>query len=988
MRSERGAHGGRRAADETRGGLGAAMDAPDGTPGSGWDVRFDTPEREALNLPPGPLDFGPGPSAGQKPTSAEVRPSTPRGKLEGGDRARASGEASGSGSGSPDENVNKRSNPPSPRELVPASPEAARARDESGVSTPSSPLPHQIPAAFEQRRRDALAAKQRRLDGIIGRVSSRQESGHREEQRATSETTSFAKKVASTSSPPRIRSSPARSKKNDSDVDEDWDELLADATPPTRPTAYEPPVATPSWRAFEPTPEPHLEDDRVERDESSRREKETTTATTTMTFAFDGATHATHATHAPNAALRKGWLSDAAAAAERAAELAGGGPMPPPASPPRAEIFEKDASFAEENTVFSAEASASSPGAFTPRKPPPSPFPSTPQSRDDGRRASPAMDKVAAARRIMAAASPAKRLSSPGSAREPVTNLVFSPPPPPRSSSAASTPKPSRTLSPLAGAQRASAKNAAEALVESSPYEQIVRSGSGLAAPDARKRAAARRIIIAAAARKASAGFPVDAASPLRASAIRNDTVRPETPTPAPFESPISPILAHSDASPAEPAAGKPASKTQEHKKPLAARGLGSALEATADVRKTEPIPIDSVPRNDAETSTTRLAIESAAAIESTFSPGPEGVDVVEASAAPESVAVPPEGDGEPGEDALALREETAPFPFRAPETSHAAESETSPTSRASTKQIDVSGDVFAFDAPKPALPALLEEPAPASESPEASPSGDADRYDTDAGYGTALETQSGFSASLGDDTAHDSSKRARGRTDRATRVALERAEMLAMRLEENEFLREALETRVAEAERVAEEALASKQSSVSDQLDRLREEVDRNAYLRRLLKKAEQRRGEARAREREAGAKFEALQSSAHRDAAVFASRLDRYEEESRGMRRRVSAEKARSQALERALSRANVELAEEHRRRKTASQLLGMAVAAVVVLVLRVLAGGRNDATRFADAGGYRGGRQAYVADAAARAANAARATPPRAAGFGPAV
>ena len=208
------------------------------------------------------------------------------------------------------------------------------------------------------------------------------------------------------------------------------------------------------------------------------------------------------------------------------------------------------------------------------------------------------------------------------------------------------------------------------------------------------------------------------------------------------------------------------------------------------------------------------------------------------------------------------------------------------------------------------------------------------------------------------------------------------------MRLEENEFLREALETRVAEAERVAEEALASKQSSVSDQLDRLREEVDRNAYLRRLLKKAEQRRGEARAREREAGAKFEALQSSAHRDAAAFASRLDRYEEESRGMRRRVSAEKARSQALERALSRANVELAEEHRRRKTASQLLGMAVAAVVVLVLRVLAGGRNDATRFADAGGYRGGRQAYVADAAARAANAARATPPRAAGFGPAV
>jgi hypothetical protein len=212
-----------------------------------------------------------------------------------------------------------------------------------------------------------------------------------------------------------MRSSPARSKKTDSDVDEDWDELLADATPPTRPTAHEPPVATPSWRAFEPTPEPRLQHDRVERDESSRRERETTTTTTTTTdstFAFDGAMHAPHArSNAPNAALRKGWLSDAAAAAERAAELAGEGPMPPPASPPRAEVVEKEASFAEEDTVYSAEASASSPGAFTPRKPPPSPFPSTPQSRDDGRRASPAMDKVAAARRIMAAASPAKRVS-------------------------------------------------------------------------------------------------------------------------------------------------------------------------------------------------------------------------------------------------------------------------------------------------------------------------------------------------------------------------------------------------------------------------------------------------------------------------------------------------------------------------------------------------------------------------------------------------
>ena len=311
--------------------------------------------------------------------------------------------------------------------------------------------------------------------------------------------------------------------------------------------------------------------------------------------------------------------------------------------------------------------------------------------------------------------------------------------------------------------------------------------------------------------------------------------------------------------------------------------------------------------------------------------------------------------------------------------------------------------DAFAFDAPK-RIEARPEVDAAAPFAPEDdSPEDDVDRYDTDAGYGTALDTDAGFAASLevpatgvddaGDDTAQETrgggvrARDARGfDSRRATRVALERAEMLAVKLEENEFLREALETRVAEAERAAEAAVARKRSATGDQLDRLREEADRNAYLRRLLKKAEQRRGEARAREREASAKFEALQSSAHRDAAAFALRLDRYEAESRGARRRVGAEKARNQALERALSRANVELAEQHRRRKSASQLLGMAFAAVVVLVLRVLAGGRDGALE--TAGGYRGGREAYVADAAARAANAARAAPASAAGFGPAV
>ena len=86
-----------------------------------------------------------------------------------------------------------------------------------------------------------------------------------------------------------------------------------------------------------------------------------------------------------------------------------------------------------------------------------------------------------------------------------------------------------------------------------------------------------------------------------------------------------------------------------------------------------------------------------------------------------------------------------------------------------------------------------------------------------------------------GDDTAQETrgggvrARDARGfDSRRATRVALERAEMLAMKLEENEFLREAPETRVAEAERAAEEAKAGKRSATGDQLDRLREEADR----------------------------------------------------------------------------------------------------------------------------------------------------------------
>jgi hypothetical protein len=441
--------------------------------------------------------------------------------------------------------------------------------------------------------------------------------------------------------------------------------------------------------------------------------------------------------------------------------------------------------------------------------------------------------------------------------------------------------------------------------------------------------------------------------------------------------SPISPIFSPADASPAEPIGHGTVSQKNpnpEHKKPLAARGLGSALEANADSSSARIST-----QVDASTQDTLSdhGGGSAAVTEPTFENASGASVVVRAEEPPEPA---------PRSEGPTPKSETRDTETRVSETHEARVSEPA--------------DAFAFDAPK-RVEARPEVDAATPFAKEDDSPYDVDRYDTDAGYGTALDTDAGFAASLEvpatgvDDAGDDTAQETRGGgapnvrlydSRRATRVALERAEMLAMKLEENEFLREALETRVAEAERAAEAAEARKRSATGDQLDRLREEADRNAYLRRLLKKAEQRRGEARAREREASAKFEALQSSAHRDAAAFALRLDRYEAESRGARRRVGAEKARNQALERALSRANVELAEQHRRRKSASQLLGMAFAAVVVLVLRVLAGKRNGALE--TVGGYRGGREAYVADAAARAANAARAAPASAAGFGPAV
>ena len=57
--------------------------------------------------------------------------------------------------------------------------------------------------------------------------------------------------------------------------------------------------------------------------------------------------------------------------------------------------------------------------------------------------------------------------------------------------------------------------------------------------------------------------------------------------------------------------------------------------------------------------------------------------------------------------------------------------------------------DAFAFDAPRRVGRVPKSTRRRRSRAEDDSPEDDVDRYDTDAGYGTALDTQSGFAASL-----------------------------------------------------------------------------------------------------------------------------------------------------------------------------------------------------------------------------------------------
>ena len=196
--------------------------------------------------------------------------------------------------------------------------------------------------------------------------------------------------------------------------------------------------------------------------------------------------------------------------------------------------------------------------------------------------------------------------------------------------------------------------------------------------------------------------------------------------------------------------------------------------------------------------------------------------------------------------------------------------------------------------------------------------------YDTDAGgYGTAAET-----------FANDDPRAFH--TPRALLAALSRAET---RLEEKEWEREAMATRLAEAE----SALSRVESIGSARFAQLQAEAEQNGYLRRLLKRAEETRSEARARAKSAGQALVARDAELERSRRRYERDVSRADAETKGLKRRVAAERARGGALETALAEANAELAAAHRRHLGTFQTLGVALAALVALAMRVYFGPR---------------------------------------------
>jgi hypothetical protein len=156
------------------------------------------------------------------------------------------------------------------------------------------------------------------------------------------------------------------------------------------------------------------------------------------------------------------------------------------------------------------------------------------------------------------------------------------------------------------------------------------------------------------------------------------------------------------------------------------------------------------------------------------------------------------------------------------------------------------------------------------------------------------------------------------------------------MRLEEAGWEKEALETRLAEAE----SSLARTDAVNGARISQLSAEVQQNDYLRRLLKRAEEMRNAARMQAKEARVRLDIRE----RELEQRRIEIDRMEAERDGLRRRILTEKRRADAMENIIEVQNAQLEESQSRRVTMTQLAGMLVCFLVVLWMRIKYGPRE--------------------------------------------
>ena len=187
---------------------------------------------------------------------------------------------------------------------------------------------------------------------------------------------------------------------------------------------------------------------------------------------------------------------------------------------------------------------------------------------------------------------------------------------------------------------------------------------------------------------------------------------------------------------------------------------------------------------------------------------------------------------------------------------------------------------------------------------------------------------------------AEDAETGGEATTDAETAAAL-RANIDALReeLEESRWAREALETRVQEAEKIAaearsktiESALDPQNQLTNEQVAALRAEIEQVEYLKRLLARAEQMRNVARAETKQARDKHESDLEIVRKEVAVMDAEME-------NLRRRVKKDKAKIEAMERATIEAADEFATLYSRLENTRRLLGACIVAILALVVRL--------------------------------------------------